>query len=144
MLFVGFGLGDDHFHAVIHDVRRALGGVHRGKLGTALLLEHDELQEELWKNDLDYVAVGGGSTAGAARRLELFLDHLLLLATTSDAHLFDRAYDGMLTGDERWLRDLLADTFDGRPLGDSSAWLRVRALLQELGWRDRSPADMPR
>ena len=25
MLFVGFGLADDHFRAVVHDVRRALG-----------------------------------------------------------------------------------------------------------------------
>ena len=47
MLFVGFALRDDHFHAVVHDVRRALGDNTRPeKLGTALLLEPDQLQQE--------------------------------------------------------------------------------------------------
>lgn len=134
MLFVGFGLADDHLHAVVHDVRRALGPTRTGKLGTALLLEHDELQVELWQQDLGYVAMGG-SAEEAARRLELFLDHLLLLSTTSDAHLFDPLYDGLLTADERRLRDVLTAAFRDQPTGDAPAWGRVRLLLQELGWR---------
>ena len=133
MLFVGFGLADDHLHAVVHDVRRALGPTRTGKLGTALLLEHDELQVELWQQDLNYVAMGG-SAEEAARRLELFLDHLLLLSTTSDAHLFDLFYDGLLTDDERRLRDVLGAAFRDEPVGEAPAWARVRLLLQDLGW----------
>ncbi len=77
----------------------------------------------------------GGSAEEAARRLELFLDHLLLLSTTSDAHLFDPLYDGLLTADERRLRDVLKAAFRDQPTGDAPAWGRVRLLLQELGWR---------
>lgn len=137
MLFVGFGLADDHFHAVVHDVRRALGPGRETALGTALLLEHDELREELWKHDLAYVAMSGGTVPESARRLELFLDHLLLLSATSDAHLFDRSYEQMLTEDERRLRSVLTTAFAGQSFGDAPAWIRVRGLLGDLGWRER-------
>lgn len=33
-----------------------------------------------------------GAAPEAARRLELFLDHVLLPSTTSDRHLFDPAF----------------------------------------------------
>jgi hypothetical protein len=135
MLFVGFGLTDDHLHAVIHDVRRALGPTRPEKLGTALLLQRDALQEELWNKDLDYLAMGGDSTASAARRLELFLDQLLLLSTTSDAHLFDPSYDALLSREERSLRDALQVGVVDVELTTSSAGRRVLALLKELGWQ---------
>jgi hypothetical protein len=134
MLFVGFGL-TDHLHAVMHDVRRALGPRRPGKLGTALLLERDALQEELWNRDLDYVAMGGDSGATAARRLELFLDHLLLLATTSDTHLFDRSYEALLTSAELKLRDALQTGLANVDLAGSSAGERVLGLRADLGWK---------
>lgn len=137
MLFVGFGLQDDHLHAVIHDVRRALGDGRDDKLGTALLLARDELQEELWAQDLHYVAIGGHDAHAAARRLEIFLDHVLLSSATSDAHLFDDGYEGLLTDDERELRDILTEAFTNRELNDAPAWTRVRRLLEALGWPER-------
>lgn len=134
MLFVGFGLSDDHLHAVIHDVRRALAGGREDKLGTALLLERDQLQEELWKQDLHYVPMSEDADPDAARRLEIFLDHVLLMSTTSDAHVFDDSYEGLLTTDERALRETLEAAFAGREFDDAPAWSRVRRLLEELGW----------
>lgn len=91
MLFVGFGLTEDHLHAVIHDVRRSLGTARQGKLGTALLLQRDALQEELWQQDLDYLAMDATTTADSARRLEIFLDHLLLLCSTEALTCSSRA-----------------------------------------------------
>jgi hypothetical protein len=135
MLFVGFGLTDPHLHAVLHDVRRALGHDRQDRLGTALVLSRDELQEELWRDDLDLVAMGG-TVPEAARRLELFLDLVLLLATTSDAHLFDPAYVDLLTDDERELRDALQRALGGITSGASPAWGRVTSLLSDLGWRN--------
>lgn len=132
MLFVGFGLGDDHLHAVLHDVRRALGNQRTGRLGTALLLEHEKLQEELWRRDLEYVAMGGG--ADAPRRLELFLDLLLQTATSSAAHLFVPKFDDVLTLDELALRDALRDHVLTMPHGDGAAWELVGALATQLGW----------
>jgi hypothetical protein len=133
MLFVGFGLGDDHLHAVVHDVRRALGRERPGKLGTALVLENDRLLEELWRDDLDFVVMDRPAPQ-AARRLELFLDHLLLLSTTSDRHLFDPSFVGILSQQELRLADLLRNAFHETHFGDDSSWQKVAQLLRDLGW----------
>lgn len=138
MLFVGFGLGDDHLHAVVYDVRRALGHGRHGKLGTALVLDRDPLLEELWQDDLNFIPMEG-PTPDAARRMELFLDHVLLLSTTSDRHLFDTAFAGLLTRDEVALRDLLREAFASQVIGDSSCWDKVRQLLTQLGWTPDAP-----
>ena len=142
MLFVGFGLADDHLHAVVHDVRRALGQGRQGKLGTALVLGHDPLLDELWKDDLDLVAFPG-SVPEAARVLELFLDHVLLLATTTDRHLFDEAFQGLLSDDEKLLRERLEVAFNGVRTGEGPAWTKVRNLLEGLGWDDDSVRPTP-
>ena len=133
MLFVGFGLSDDHFHAVVHDVKRALAGTKRSSLGTVLLLDRDELQEQLWGGDLQYVAMSG-EPAAAARELEVFLDQLLMVASTSDRHLFDAHYATLLTPAERRLRDQLTELMDGAELG-SNAGARVVELLRTMGWQ---------
>ncbi len=137
MLFVGFGLTDDHLHAVIHDVRRALAGARRGTLGTALLLSEDDLRMQLWQGDVEHVTMGEGTTAELARRLELFLDHVLLLATTSDAHLFEESYVRVLTSDESQLKAALQSALQGLDLEQSSAGKRVHSLLHEMGWQRR-------
>lgn len=54
LLFVGFGLADDHFHELMHDVRAVLSkNTTRAKLGTALMLEPDPFHEVMWGDDLD-------------------------------------------------------------------------------------------
>jgi SIR2-like domain len=45
MLFVGYSLLDEDFHAVMSDVRRVTGELH---VGTALSLINDTLFQELW------------------------------------------------------------------------------------------------
>jgi hypothetical protein len=134
MLFIGFAFRDDHFHSVIYDVRRAVGDEPRDeKLGTALFLESDDLQRELWDKDLSYVAMDGGGLE-AARRLEMFLDLTLSLASVSDEYLFDPTYDEVLTHDERELRDALAKLeTDEAKFSAAPAWRRVRELLNQLG-----------
>jgi hypothetical protein len=136
MLFIGFGLSDDHLHQVLHDVRRAVGDARRDDLlGTAIVLEHDPMQELLWQRDLHYVPMTEhGPPLQAARLLELFLDALLLRSTSSEQYLFDDRFAGLLTSDERELRDLLRDAFEGSTPGDSTAWTRSTALLHDLGW----------
>lgn len=135
MLFVGFGLSDDHLHAVIHDVKRAVSGAGGERMGTVLLLHGDPLQEQLWKDDLHYVPVGGHG-AEAARRLEIFLDQVLLLASTSDGHLFDGRYTSLLTAQERLLRDRLHRALAPLHLEESNAGRRVGELLSSMGWSD--------
>ncbi|WP_207346453.1 SIR2 family protein [Arthrobacter sp. E3] len=52
LLFIGFGLADDHFHEIIFDVRQALPETRNHEFGTVLALQDDPLQRHLWKSPL--------------------------------------------------------------------------------------------
>ena len=134
MLFVGFSLKDGHFHGVVHDVRRALGERPTGHtLGTALVLQADALQKELWDKEIKPVALGNGDLA-SARRLELLLDWVVTASNTSDEHLFDPTFADVLTPAERTLRDRLAQLVQNKAdVAAAPAWQRVRSLLLDLG-----------
>lgn len=58
MLFVGYSLSDEDFHAVVNDVRAARAGVADAPpIGTVLTLFDDPMFEELWSADLEVAAV---------------------------------------------------------------------------------------
>lgn len=134
VLFVGFSLRDDHFHSAVQDVRQAMGEISgKDKRGTALLLAPDELQQELWDNDLHYVALGDGD-AEAARRVEIDLDLVLGLASGSNEYLFDASFESVLTPPERGLRDELGELAKrGSDFAGAPAWQAVCRLLEALG-----------
>jgi hypothetical protein len=115
LLFLGFGLSDDHVHAIMDDVRQALPVDHSGRLGTALMLSDQPLQQHLWGTELDLVSLGGNGVAEGARRLELFLDLLLSEAVQDQLPLMDEHYDGVLTDGERALREHVRTFVDGLP-----------------------------
>jgi hypothetical protein len=151
ILFVGFSLNDDNFHRLVHDVRKALGTRTPGaadvrEFGTALLLGQQAFLSELWAGDVRTLPMLGvdesaAMRAGAARRLEIFLDLVLMLATSSAAHLLDSTYDGVLTDDERSVRDALKTMRAQVPQSArrSAAWARVAGFLAGLG-ADEPPA----
>jgi hypothetical protein len=138
MLFVGFGLGDEHFHAVVHDVRRALrpaggGTTDPGQpFGTALVLHPQKAAEMVWGDDLRLVALGEPEPG---RRLEVFLD---LLATEADQgwqHVLDPAYASALAGPELALRAHLEQLVaDRAALEGGGAWPAVETMLRRFGW----------
>jgi hypothetical protein len=143
MLFVGFSLTDDNFHQIVDAVRKAMRGVEGrtttgDPFGTAMLLVKDELLEELWKGDLNLVSISDPNQADAgqaARQLEIFLDFLLAGATRATSPLLDPAYDGILSDEEREIRDLLerleAEATD--KIRRSPAWQPIAELFQMLG-----------
>jgi hypothetical protein len=156
MLFVGFGLGDEHFHAIVHDVRRALRPAAAGEgqaappgepFGTALVLRPQKAAELVWGEDLRLVATGGPDPA---RRLEIFLD---LLATEADQgwqHVLDPAYASVLAGPEVALRAHLDQLVADRAvLEGGGAWPAVEAMLRRFGWDEAAreasadPAESP-
>src|SRR5699024_1753460 len=51
LVFIGFGLGDDHFHQILHDVREVSPEsiAHRA---IALTLTDDSLEQKAWKNKI--------------------------------------------------------------------------------------------
>jgi hypothetical protein len=93
LLFVGFGLNDDHFHEIVHDVNRAVG--NREHFGTVLSLAQDHVHETLWKGKLEFVNMDAPNSdspsdlVAAARELEIFLDFVLALSTNSRNYLLN-------------------------------------------------------
>ena len=140
MLFVGFSLRDDNFHRIVHDVRKAVRATetwHGEPFGTALVLAREPFLEELWKDDLHLVSFGetSGDRAAAARRLQVFLDHVLTGATTTVPHLLDDAYDAVLDDQERAVRNALRGLRHAVPAAAhrTAAWRRVQAFLRTVG-----------
>ncbi|MEE1622408.1 SIR2 family protein [Zafaria sp. J156] len=146
MLFVGFGLTDEHFHEIIHDVRRAMpreDGPSR-TLGTALVLHDDTLQNALWEDHLRIVPLtrdtGDPALPAAGRILEIFLDMLAACIATEHSYLLAPKYDGALGEADRELRGLLLDLAAALPTGASGDALDVvRTMLSSLGF-DRGAA----
>jgi len=140
LLFVGFGLTDDHFHEIVHDVRLAFPHTGSGTLATALTLFADPLDDQLWKGRLSLVPMVRGpfdeSRVGeAARLLEIFLDALAAHATDAHTYLLARGHESALTPAELKLRERLTRllqevTDEERATG---AWREVATMSEKLG-----------
>lgn len=150
LLFVGFGLSDDHFHEIMHDVRRALPAREAdGKFGTALMLDCDSMRQHLWGKHLSLVSMADPDSSEpdverAARTLEIFLDALIAYSSDSHSFLLADAYDGGLSPDERKLRAaLLALKSLPAANGASSAAPVIDRMLRELGWDGKAPKSEP-
>lgn len=150
MLFVGFGLEDDHFHEIIHDVRRALPKRRLNQsrpFGTVLSLHASDSKQHIWQGQLDFISVtdspaqgpGGEESAAsvmaAGRRLEIFLDALGAFSSDSHSYLLAPLYTEGLSDEERSLRhQLLTLAREQRPEKSSEIWSVLEEALVELGW----------
>lgn len=138
MLFVGFGLSDQHFHEIIHDVRRAIPHTSDTPhaLGTALVLTEDEMQRGLWGKHLDIVHMSPADTPPheAGRTLEIFLDMLDAKLAANHTYLLADKYEGALSTPDRSLRDKLLELAEHLPEGASDGATKiVRTMLAALG-----------
>lgn len=139
MLFVGYSLADEDFHSVISAVRKITGG--RWKVGTALTLFEDPLFGELWSDDLDVIPMlsarqpgDPSEVASAARRLQIFLDLVGSQAADLSGFLLAPGYEGLLSDDERRLRDSLIALKHGLQGADQSPGKdRVGEFLRRFG-----------
>ncbi|MCA4725808.1 SIR2 family protein [Mycolicibacterium fortuitum] len=141
MVFIGYSLSDEDFHELIDEVRSARGDAPETVRGTVLSLAEDALHKQLWDSDLDIVPMIVGDfdkgdpreIALASRELDLFLDLVGYLSTTSASFFLDETYSDLSAG-ERDIRDALktlakstADT-DLGPVGQ-----QVKRFLTGLG-----------
>ena len=149
LLFVGFGLADDHFHEIVHDVRRALpeGPTEGHHMGTVLSLFHEPLQSMVWKGKLDILSMAtepdadklsdaqsNVAVATAGRELEIFLDMLGACATDNHSYLLAPAYDAGMNHAEARLRDqLLKLAVQPRLPGTEEVWAVLDETLERLG-----------
>ena len=135
VLFVGFGLTDDHFHELVHDVREVLPPEARdGRLGTALVLSADALRSRLWGSDLDLVAMGGAGVPEQARRTEIFLDCMLAHADRGLSFVLDQRFAHRQTDAEAALRArlLALEAAAGADERATDAWSVVADALARL------------
>jgi hypothetical protein len=152
LMFVGYSLKDEDFHELVHEVRTARGKNAAAIIrGTVLTLKDDDLERELWADDLDIIPMVTKKQPGhvnaqtnndttnddilkAARQLELFLDLVAYLSTTSAAFFLDEDYNS-LSDDEPELRDALRKLVDmTENAGADSVAHKVRRFLeQEMG-----------
>lgn len=150
MIFVGFSMNDTNFLRIADAVRRALrksqpgaaaGAAANQAFGVALALSRNPLLEQLWRNELDWVAMADTEEGSpqlfrdAARRLDIFLDYLLAQASGTTAHILDHRFDGVLSDAERTLRGALEDFLAAVPPQALStpAWAQVDTLIRKLG-----------
>lgn len=126
LMFVGYSLRDEDFHELVHEVREARGDSAVGVGGgTVLTLFDDDLDRQLWINDLRMVPmmscappddVAAADKAWllkqASRELEVFLDLVGYLSTTSAAFFLDDDYLHLMSDPEAELRDLLLDVYE--------------------------------
>lgn len=130
LLFVGFGMRDDHFHEIVHDVRRAVGTQSSGLTATALTLRDDPLHQALWSKHLETVPIGeakDGPPAPAARRLEVFLDVMMCATSDSHSYLLRDDFAEALSTDERALAEALRALARTAALGNTPS-IRDRVL----------------
>lgn len=114
MVFIGYALSDEDFHELVDEVRAARAGATDIVRGTVLSLTEDPLHKQLWDTDLDVVPmiVDGFNKddpeeiALASRELDLFLDLVGYLSTTSASFFLDDTYSDLAAG-EKDLRDSL-------------------------------------
>lgn len=149
LLFVGFGLADDHFHEIVHDVRRALPreATKSHQMGTVLSLIHEPLQKLVWEGKLDILPMSAAlpqdatpddvrtAIVTAGRELEIFLDMMAAYATDNHSYLLAPAYNQGLTEDELDLRQrLLMLASHQRSTGTAEVWAVIDKALGELGF----------
>jgi hypothetical protein len=156
MMYVGYSLSDEDFHELIHEVRAARGAsrnptqpsIGGAGLATMLTLRADQAQHDLWSDDIDIIAMtrtdikNKPDDADAARELEIFLDLVGFLSTTSAAFFLGPAYRSLSEDEpDLWNHlDRLAQTI-AEPEQDSVAH-QVDGFLRDLGAPHLPPAEL--
>ncbi|MBU8866622.1 SIR2 family protein [Paenarthrobacter aromaticivorans] len=150
LLFVGFGLADDHFHEIVHDVRQALSSHDpvRQQMGTVLSLFNEPHQRLVWSGKLDILPMAGRFPDGnmteeernaarqeAGRDMEIFLDMTAAYAADDHSYLLAPAYTQGLSEDEVQLRrHLLALAKHHQTPATAEVWGVISKTLINLGF----------
>lgn len=136
LVFIGFGLGDDHFHQILHDVR-AVSPKAIAQNALALTLSENALESKIWKDKIALLPMtpAGTSPIDAGRILEIFLDLLLMHSTDSREYLLDPAFASQLTEPEERLKELVSSIhqLDAETSGSDPSTRSAIAALRGFG-----------
>ena len=145
MLFVGYGLRDEDFHELVHEVNAARSSnPERSSMGTVLSLFDDPVRSDLWAGTVEMVSMRPynekptqADTQSAARDIERFLDLLGMLSVDDTRFVLDPSYADELPEDVTFLKEhvdpLVTALKDGKVDQSSPTWRRVREVLKMLG-----------
>jgi hypothetical protein len=120
MLFVGFSLIDDNYIRLADAVSQVCR--EKGN-GTALFLFSNAFESDL-NNSLNIHAMvpplppgekEGPHAPAAARKLEIFLDYLGIMSSSSTHHLLDPAFKSLITAEEKEFSELFSQFLDNAP-----------------------------
>eukprot|EP01133_Synstelium_polycarpum_P009783 gene9783-11426_t len=140
LLFVGFSLVDDNFFQVMSAVKSATSGKQR-KFGTALFIQKNDLMNELWGQQIDFVCFDKGNEdiAKCARTQEIFLEYLSSISINNTSHLMEQRFDCLLKDGERVFRDHLITFVNDLPeeARDTQVFKKFQGFLQQLGYTDK-------
>lgn len=142
LLFVGFGLYDDDYVTLAEGVAKTreasdVAPSLRPEVGTALALHEKDFEKAHTVGLATESMTSGDDSALAARRIEIFLDRVLMTAAragqSSVSFLLDERYSEAFDGDDdRRLRERLLALADDPPRG-SVGWRSVEQFLSTLG-----------
>jgi hypothetical protein len=140
LLVVGVSLNDDNVVRLAHEVQAYREDYElTGRFGTLVDLDGDPLRRELWDDQLHWLTLVGDHIAERARALEIFLDAVAAHASSNQAWLLDRRFEGLLTpaGQRRAkaARELYAMLKK-----ESTTWRPLREALLGLGVESRDDA----
>ena len=152
LLITGYGLTDETFHRLAHEVREvrqlpvttavasaAQGARSLRQLGTALVVIPLGLAHEVWRDDLDLVELADDDAdlRVAARRQEILLDLIGHLAAPAEQYLLGKGWQ-RLSGQEpdKALFDALGQLERVVSRGHLPAQLQEAATrtLEQYGW----------
>jgi hypothetical protein len=154
LLFVGFGLADDHFHEIVHDVRRAIptASTDSHQMGTVLSLFEEPLQRLVWSGKLDILPMAGAAPDKGSkdeeqqrrwqrqgRELEVFLDMMAAYATDNHSYLLATC---LQQGTQRRGSQNFAISCSTSRTGNGTAetaevWQVIDRALRDLGLPDQ-------
>ncbi|WP_153393731.1 SIR2 family protein [Ornithinicoccus halotolerans] len=140
LMVVGASLTDDNILRLAHETtefRRAHGVTTR--FGSVLALDEEPLKSRLWRDELDWIGMGGETEEEQARHLEIFLDALATHACRDASFLLDPDFRSLLSEPEQQLADvagsmaLRATSFEQDGWGDLVSALRALGAREEAG-----------
>lgn len=157
LLIVGYGLTDETFHRVAHEVRQIRGtaetraltltsgsAAQSGRLGTAFITRRAGLFHEMWERDLELVQLRepGAELPAAARQQEILLDYVGHLSARPEAyllgagwhHLSDHGADKRLRNKLLEIEGILESDELTAPLANA-----VEEMLLRFGHAGRQP-----
>jgi hypothetical protein len=139
LLFLGFSLRDENFHALVDEVRIALESDSRviakapHQFGSAFISSSGKLATELWSSEMDIVKLGDDQTH--PRAMEVALDYLAFAAMSGITHLLNDTYAATLTDEEKRLKRLAINIQAQLEPSDrkSLTFRPITQLLESLG-----------